>query len=442
MYCSCCALVAVFLLWIEALNYSALPDCFTLSTKQCLAYWSLTRNTLPLASEHIRSSLVNINKFQSWNASNTISGKCCRMIAGDDCVLSQVKKVKPLNDDQFYARFSSCVSIRSELYSTYYVSQEEESFPLAYVLTTHNNPHTLFKFLRGVYRQHNAYCIHYDKKSSSNFKSFIQLLSICADNIIVSTKIENVIWGHVSLLNAQLNCFRDLLLYRSRVPWKYAFNLNGLELPLRTNRELVEMLQSQPVNTSIVETWPIHDRVDKSRLTYRAHLLTLPITNVRAVFLSSEKLTSMPSSLDLSDIYKSSCFIAATPNYVQYMLESELSKNLLSFLQNVSCAEEYFYATLYNHKLTPGGRYQSGKGEKYAPPFVVSMSVWMQAIVNRRIYCHGSVVHGYCHFSVRDLKSMFSLFVNGELIEPFPPNNYGHGLNPAFVSGTKKKQCF
>ena len=439
MFYYCGGLYAVLILWIAALNYIALPDCITPSAEQCLVYLSLTRNNLPLANEHVRSSLVNLNKFRSWSTS--YSGKCCRMIAGDDCTLRQVKKVKPLSDDQFYAKFNSCASIRSELYNNYYVSQEEESFPLAYVLLTHSNPRILFKFLKGVYRQHNVYCIHYDQKSSPNFKSFIHLLSRCTDNMIIPTKIENVIWGGVSILNAQLNCYRDLLLYRSTVPWKYAFNLQGHELPLRTNRELVEMLQSQPANTSIVESWPIRDSVDRSRLTYRAHLLALPGTSVHVVVLSSERLPSLPSSLDLK-IHKSWCFIAVTPEYVHYMLESELSKTLLNFLQNVSNAEEYFYATLYNHELTPGGRYQSGKGAHYNPSFAVSVCVWLQGVVNRKMYCHGSDSHEYCHFSVRDLKSLFSLFVNGELIEPFPVNNYGHGLSPAFVSGTKKAMFF
>ena len=317
--------------------------------------YSLTRDVFPLADKHVRSRLVNHSKFHSWNTiwNNNISGQCCRLIAGDTCALRQIKDAEPQQrDDCFYAQFNSCASIQAKLYNNYYVSQREKSSPLAYVALVHKEPRMLLRFLKAVYRRHNAYCIHYDQKSSPRFKAFIHQLSICVDNVLLSKKFENVVWGDSSLLNAQLNCFRELLTYRSSVPWQYAFNLQGHELPLRTNRELVEMLLSQPPNTSIVETWPVVDGIDQERLTYQYRQVIVAGIST-GVSLSSERLTPLPSILDL-EIFKSWCFIAATPDYVHFMLESDLSKKLLDFLQYVSCGEEYFYATLYNHKLTPG----------------------------------------------------------------------------------------
>ena len=367
------------------------------------------------------------------------------MIAGDRCALKEVKHSKPLSDDLFHAQFNSCASIQAKLYNNYYVSQEELSFPLAYIALVHKEPHMLLRFLKAVYRRHNMYCIHYDHKSSPRFKSFIHLLSKCVNNVIIPGKIEDVTWGDTSILNAQLNCFRDLMVYRTTVPWKYAFNLQGHELPLRTNRELVEMLQSQPPNTSIMETWPILDGIDRDRLTYQVRTISLP-GNIKVVSLSSAKLAQLPSDLEL-EIFKSWCFIAVTPQFVQHMLESDVSKILADFLQNVASAEEYFYATLYNHKLTPGGRYQtSGRtknsdinnGAPYEPPFAVSISMWLHGVVSRKKYCRGRAYHKYCQFSVGDLKTLFSLYVNGKLIEPFPINNFGYGDSPNFVAGTKK----
>ena len=370
-----------------------------------------------------------------------ISGQCCHMIAGDTCTLRELNFSEPMGDDSFYAEFDSCDSITTELYDNYYVSEEEKSFPLAYVLLVHTNPVALLRFLKAVYRKHNAYCIHYDQKSSSEFKSFVHKLSECTENIIIPKKIENVIWGDVSILNAQLNSLRELLSYHSSVPWRYALSLQGHELPLRTNREMVEMLRLQPANTSIIESWPISDDVDIQRLTYRAQLMTVPGTKINILALSSKKLAPFSLTHNI-ELYKSWCFIAVTPGFVQYSLENELSKNLLNYLQDVSNAEEYFYATLYNYKLTPGGRYVSNgdtdHDDSYDPPFAVSVCLFLHGVLDRNKYCGGLFYHSYCVFGVKDLKSIFSLYVNGELTDPFPVNNYGHGLSPTFVGGTKK----
>lgn len=435
------SLLLIIILWcITALKYFSLPACMAPSVEQCLAHYSLSRPVYPLRTT--TSELINHSEYRSWGRVQTSGGLCCRMIAGDRCAVEDVNYTSRHGDDDsiIYAQFNSCASIQAELYNNYYVSQEELSFPLAYIALVHKEPHMLLRFLNAVYRRHNVYCIHYDHKAAPRFKSFIRLLSKCVDNVIIPEKIEDVTWGDASILNAQLNCFRALMAYHTVVPWKYAFNLQGHELPLRTNRELVEMLQSQPHNMSIAETWPIVDNIDRNRLTYQIRTIH-PFGNIKVVLQSSAELTPLLPSLEL-DIFKSWCFIAATPHFVHYMLESNVSRVLANFLQNVASAEEYFYASLYNYRLTPGGRYHGLKmtesGVPYEPPFAVSASMWLHGVTDRHKYCHGRNYHVYCQFSVRDLKTIFSLYVNGELIEPFPINNFGYGNCPNFTGGTKK----
>ena len=371
-----------------------------------------------------------------------ISGECCRMIAGDHCTLEQVKRTTPKLDKFPDNVFSTCDAIQSELYSNYYVSQEERAYPLAYVILVHSNPLSLLKFLKVVYRRHNAYCVHYDQKSSPDFKAFIHQLSECAENVIIPENIEDVTWGDASILNAQLNCMQALLDYRTSVPWMYAFNLQGHELPLRTNREMVEMLRTQPQNVSIMESWPLLDEVDKNRLTYKSLTLQFPRTQFRVVALSKEKLAPF-SSLHQIVMHKSWCFVAVTPDFVSYSLKGDLPRKLFEFLQEVANAEEYFFATLYNHKGTPGGRWiVNGENTDgwiiYNPPFAVSVSLWLQGVTDRKKYCSGPDEHKYCHFAVGDLKTIFNLYMNGQIIDPFPVRNFGYGLSPAFTSGTKR----
>ena len=56
----------------------------------------------------------------------------------------------------------------------------------------------------------------------------------------MATDAENVKWGHVSLLKAELKCMKKLVSLSHK--WNYLINLGGEELPLMTNLELVTVL--------------------------------------------------------------------------------------------------------------------------------------------------------------------------------------------------------
>ena len=51
---------------------------------------------------------------------------------------------------------------------------------------------------------------------------------------------EDVRWGEWSIVQAELNCLRDLL--KSGRNWTYALDLAGSEVMLATNKELVSRL--------------------------------------------------------------------------------------------------------------------------------------------------------------------------------------------------------
>ena len=50
----------------------------------------------------------------------------------------------------------------------------------------------------------------------------------------------DVKWGEFSIVEAELNCLRDLL--NNSRPWSYALDMAGSEVMLATNRELVDSL--------------------------------------------------------------------------------------------------------------------------------------------------------------------------------------------------------
>ena len=68
-------------------------------------------------------------------------------------------------------------------------------------------------------------------------------ISACLPNVIIPHKIENVVRSWHTVVDAQMNCMEDLYKLRHIFPWKYVITLCGKEVPLRTNREMVDTLQ-------------------------------------------------------------------------------------------------------------------------------------------------------------------------------------------------------
>ncbi|CAH8454156.1 unnamed protein product [Schistosoma rodhaini] len=125
-------------------------------------------------------------------------------------------------------------------------SMEEKLFPLAFSLSVHQNIKQVSRLLRLIYRSHNLYCIHVDSKSSIEFYNQVLELARCYGlNVMVlnRTEIVNIQWGYYSILEAFLVC-ADKLIKNTDYKWKYILNVNGQELPLRTNWELVAALKA------------------------------------------------------------------------------------------------------------------------------------------------------------------------------------------------------
>ena len=51
---------------------------------------------------------------------------------------------------------------------------------------------------------------------------------------------RNIVWGHASMLGADLACLEHLL--AAPRPWHYYLNLAGSEYPLMTNHQLIQRL--------------------------------------------------------------------------------------------------------------------------------------------------------------------------------------------------------
>ncbi len=98
----------------------------------------------------------------------------------------------------------------------------------------------------------------------------------CLPNVIVPKKIVDVVWGWHTIVDAQMNCLNDIFELRNRFPWQYAVTLCGKEVPLRTNREMVNTLQKLN-ETSVVELEDHHD-FEYSYWKFEHHLVNKVVT--------------------------------------------------------------------------------------------------------------------------------------------------------------------
>lgn len=137
-------------------------------------------------------------------------------------------------------------------------NSRNEQFPLAFSILMHDNVEQFERLLRLIYRPQNFYCIHVDASASASVLRGVQSVAQCIDNVFLSSKQEEVLYGTFSRLQADLNCMSDLIKYPS---WKYLLNVANSELPLKTNSELVKILSIYRGFNDIEGRWNTSNRI-------------------------------------------------------------------------------------------------------------------------------------------------------------------------------------
>ena len=282
--------------------------------------------------------------FRYWTmpkSSKKTDANCTLLFEGDKEEISRVLKVNKVNNlsssmSKFYNNTNQCSWLTEEFDRQYYVSEVEHKFPLAFALNVYNAPQQIFRFLKVIYRKHNVYCIHYDRKSDPQFKQLILQLAKCLPNVIVPSVIENVIWGWHTIVDAQMNCFDALLKVQTQYPWKYVITLCGKEVPLRTNREMVHSL-SKLNGTSAIQLLEIPVN-ETSRFTF------LHVQWYGFVIKTKKKLGNVPYNLK---IHKSMAYMGLTVPFVQFLLYNGIAINFRKYMDQTHIPDEHYIATLF-----------------------------------------------------------------------------------------------
>ena len=226
-------------------------------------------------------------------------------------------------------------------------SKHEEDFPLAYALLVHDSIERVSRLLRAVYRPWNIYCVHVDHKAPSIFHDAITAITRCLPNVVTASKYEWVVYDGFSRLQAEINCFKDIL--ESKVKWKYAMNLAGHDFPLMDNNHITQVLKNMqgynvirsvlPQDQSIRDRYSfVHERIllgNHEKISRTSHLKPSPPGNVSVRHGSEHNIFSR--------------------SFISYVLHAPFAQSLLHWFRDTQLPVQHFWATLQAQKATPGG---------------------------------------------------------------------------------------
>ncbi|EYC12888.1 hypothetical protein Y032_0045g1142 [Ancylostoma ceylanicum] len=194
------------------------------------------------------------------------------------------------------------------------VTPNELQYPLAYGAVVYKNLIQVLFMLSAFYRPHNEYCVAVSGSANKIFKFFMAQLGKCFSNIHVMNR-PSISWGSFEIINSTWACAE--LLSRSRTKWMYYQQLAGVDVPLKTNLEMVEILKK----------W--NNTVNSEFATFQPERL------------GEKQIQNSPLPL-----FKSSLSAAVPRNAIDKLVETNKGWELLHFLNGTDIPDEAFWTTL------------------------------------------------------------------------------------------------
>ncbi|XP_002830495.3 beta-1,3-galactosyl-O-glycosyl-glycoprotein beta-1,6-N-acetylglucosaminyltransferase 7 [Pongo abelii] len=281
------------------------------------------------------------------------------------------------------------------------LSAEEGDFSLAYIITIHKELAMFVQLLRAIYVPQNVYCIHVGEKAPKKYKTAVQTLVNCFENVFISSKREKVAYAGFTRLQADINCMKDLV--HSKFQWNYVINLCGQDFPIKTNREIIHYIRSKWSDKNITPG-VIHPLHIKSK-TSQSHLEFVPKGNIYAPPNNRIK-ENPPHNLT---IYFGSAYYVLTRKFVEFILTDIRAKDMLQWSKDIRSPEQHYWVTLNRLKDAPGATPNAGwEGN-------IRAIKWKSEEGNVHDGCKGRYVQDICVYGPGDLPWLIqspSLFAN------------------------------
>lgn len=258
-------------------------------------------------------------------------------------------------------------------YPTLPSSKEEAEYPLAFVFMGYKNLPQTLRLFRAIYEPQNVYCFNWDSNSDTEYQNALQNIGSCFSNVLIPNTRRDIGWCGYSLLEATMDCMK-LLRYTKRT-WKYAQIISWNDYPIKTNREMVQIMKLLNGTMDVSLYKPQHH-------TFYAEFFTKKLNPV------------LPGNLVL---YKSSYAVTMPREFVSFMFDSQIAQELYSWLNNSICTEEMYFSTLAHNRFlqAPGGfpgtclQFYDDNGNR--KQFISRYQIWSYD-ENERKLCKGKFV--------------------------------------------------
>ncbi|XP_036624591.1 N-acetyllactosaminide beta-1,6-N-acetylglucosaminyl-transferase-like isoform X1 [Trichosurus vulpecula] len=292
-------------------------------------------------------------------------------------------------------------------YITAPLSEEEAQFPLAYVMVIHKDFETFERLFRAVYMPQNVYCIHVDEKTTAEFKDAVRRLVGCFPNAFLASKMEPVVYGGISRLQADLNCMKDLV--ASEVRWKYIINTCGQDFPLKTNKEIIHHLKGFKGKNITPGVLPPSHAIERTKYVFKEYM-----TRQTSYMQKTKILKSLPPHQLV--IYFGSAYVALTREFVNFVLQDHRAIDLLLWSKDTYSPDEHFWVTLNRISGVPGSMPNATwEGNLRA--------IKWSDMEREHGGCHGHYVRDICIFGNGDLKWLYdspNMFANKFELKTYP----------------------
>ena len=369
----------VFLFFGQCVLKSEFPTQLRLKSNLILSHKTITSRSI---SESFEVPPKVLNKLPRQSTVSQVD--CRKLLDGDEEEQLKAKKIsqnvpKLSIFESLKKLLRKCSRFRQELgYDQWCSSKTERDFPLAFSILMFKDVAQVERLLRMIYRPHNLYCIHVDRKADTAvIESMVKISNCLKENVFLSHKSIDVRWGTSSLLQAEMTCMGELL--RRSKKWKYFINLTGQEFPLKTNYELVKILRAYDGANDVEGTIK---RANK----YRFRRSGPPPHNIIAT--------------------KGSMHVVANRDFVSYAIYNKIAQDLLEWTKKVKMPEETFFSTLnHNPQLGIRGTFKGKDLEtnNSTKPFLGRFVLWWKSQMWPAYTCRGKFVRGVCVFGVGDL---------------------------------------
>uniref|UniRef100_A0A8C6TUR6 Glucosaminyl (N-acetyl) transferase 4 n=1 Tax=Neogobius melanostomus TaxID=47308 RepID=A0A8C6TUR6_9GOBI len=295
------------------------------------------------------------------------------------------RRVPEERDDSLVNLTSNChVFLKSRGYTDVCISQEEKNFPLAYSLVVHKNATMVERLIRALYSPSNIFCIHYDGKSSEEFRAAMEGLAQCLPNVMISTKRETVFYASMSRLKADLHCMSDLL--KSEVQWRYIINLCGQDFPLRTNMELVSELTRLNGGNMLESSRPTQAK--SQRFKYHHQIQDAIFEHQKKPVRTDQEKEPPPHGIEMF-----------TGN-AYFVLSRE---DFLAWSEDTYSPDEHFWATLARLPGVPG---EIPRSQPDVTDLMSKTRLVKWSYLEKRLYprCTGLHVRSVCIYGVGEMR--------------------------------------